>query len=273
MICRKYRFYKFVLRFFALLLACVLLCGCSQENNGETGQKESQTASANKNKTPKKKRVAITYDDGPHNVRTKQIVDELAKYGFNATFFVVGDRVASVNDKNLTYNGASALKYAASKGNEIGIHGYTHKANYSTCSDAVYESELKNTNLAINKILPDYKVKLMRPIGGSITSERIKECDYAVITWNVDSEDWKYRNSSDEEAAHENVDTIVKNVMSKVSDGSIILMHDLYENTYEATKIILKQLDEQGYEVVTVSELLGNRLSAGKKFNSYKKET
>ena len=65
--------------------------------------------------------------------------------------------------------------------------------------------------------------------------------------------DWKYKYDG-----QPGVDAIVNNVMSQAKNGSIILMHDLYENTYLATKEILKQLNAQGYEVVTVSELLGN---------------
>ena len=49
-------------------------------------------------------------------------------------------------------------------------------------------------------------------------------------------------------------------VMSDIEDGDIILMHDIYENTYEASKVILKRLYDEGYEVVTVSELLGEKL-------------
>ena len=101
----------------------------------------------------------------------------------------------------------------------------------------------------------------MRPVGGRITSERISDCDYAVIMWSVDSNDWKYKSEGDG-----NVQTIVNNVMSQVQDGSIILMHDIYENTYLASKDILKQLHDQGYEVVTVSELLGNP-KAGVKYS------
>ena len=81
--------------------------------------------------------------------------------------------------------------------------------------------------------------------------------------WSVDSNDWRYKNSGEE-----GVETIVNNVMSQVKNGSIILMHDLYENTYLATKEILKQLNAQGYEVVTVSELLGNPQPAVKYSNA-----
>jgi peptidoglycan/xylan/chitin deacetylase (PgdA/CDA1 family) len=101
----------------------------------------------------------------------------------------------------------------------------------------------------------------MRPIGGAITSERVSSCDYSVILWSVDSLD--YKNAFVEGG----VENIVNNVMSDVEDGDIILMHDIYENTYEASKIILKRLYDEGYEVVTVSELLGSKLEAGQKYS------
>ena len=207
---------------------------------------------SNNNSNSNKKRVAITYDDGPHNVNTVKIVDELEKYGFNATFFVVGNRIDGTE-----YNGSKALKYVASKGNEIAIHGYTHKQNdahyFDTCSEATFKSELGDTKDAILEYVPSAKIRLMRPPGGRITEARVKSCKYSVVMWSVDSNDWKYKSSGDE-----GVEAIVDNVMSQVKNGSIILMHDLYENTYLATKEILKQLNAQGYEVVTVTELLGN---------------
>ena len=63
------------------------------------------------------------------------------------------------------------------------------------------------------------------------------------------------------------VDIIVENVMSQVKAGDIILMHDIYENTYEAAKIIIERLHAEGYQLVTVSELLGNDLRAGTKYS------
>ena len=233
----------------------------STNKPNSSGNKNNNSNNSNNNTTTKpntsgKKRVAITYDDGPHNSRTNAIVDELAKYGFHATFFVVGNRV-----DGKAYNGSSAVKYAASKGNEIAIHAYTHDRYYDTCDSEIYEEELSNTYSAIKKVVPNAKVNLMRPVGGRITTERTESCDYAVIMWSVDSNDWKYKNDG-----ASGVETIVDNVMSQVQNGSIILMHDIYENTYLATKEILKQLSAQGYEVVTVSELLGNP-QAGVKYS------
>ena len=113
---------------------------------------------------PKRPRVALTFDDGPHNVRTKLIVDELNKYGYHATFFVVGNRVDGTE-----YRGGDAMVYAAQNGNEIGIHGYTHEMSvkYSSCSNERYEYEISNTARAILEKLPGYEIRLMRPIGGA----------------------------------------------------------------------------------------------------------
>lgn len=210
-----------------------------------------------------KKRVAITFDDGPqyyNDEETKKIVDELAKYGFTATFFVVGNRIP----------GGDALPYAVERGNEIGIHAFTHSHYYDNCTDSVYQNELQNTLNAIRKQIPDYEVKLMRPVGGRITKERVKTCPYAVIQWSVDSDDWnnKYVSGDTDEDTQKKIDTTVNNVMSTVSDGDIILMHDIWSNTYDATVILLAKLHEAGYEVVSVSELLGDELEAGKEYYS-----
>ena len=213
---------------------------------------------------PSKKRVALTFDDGPQHYvdRTKLVVDELSRYGFHATFFVVGNRIP----------GGDALAYAVERGNEIGIHGFTHTNSsshyYDTCTDEVYRQELEQTAQAIQKAVPGYDIRLMRPVGGRISEERLVSCPYSVILWSVDSTDWQYtynKNDTDE-SAQKKVDTIVENVMSSVSDGDIILMHDIYESTYDAVKILLKRLSDEGYEVVTVSELLGDSLAPGQAY-------
>ena len=206
------------------------------------------------------KRVALTFDDGPHVERTKMLADELAKYGYHATFFVVGNRVDGTE-----YNGGAAMKYAVSKGNEIGIHAYTHDIYYNK-EPAKYEEEIRKTEAAIKSVVPGYKVKLLRPAGGNITDAQVAASKYSIIMWDVDSEDWRYR--SDENG----VDIIVENVMSQVKDGSIILMHDIYENSYLAAVEIIRRLHEEGYEVVTVSELIGSGIKTGTKYFRKPKE-
>ena len=281
-------FKKSLLRLSALaVLLILILSGCelggrrdpiyegapsknsSASENKSTGNKPSESKpSSNKNNSSAKKKVAITFDDGPHNVQTKKIVDELAKYNAHATFFVVGNRV-----DGSAYSGRSAMKYALDKGNEVGIHAYTHEKYYNKCSDADYNTELSKTLTAIQSAAPNYKVKYMRPVGGHITDARVSSCKYSIIMWSVDSEDWKHKYKDSDTAAQkkEKVDTIVNNVMSGVKDGSIILMHDIYGSTYDATAIILEKLYDQGYQVVTVSELLGNDIPVGAKYYSLTK--
>ena len=238
-----------------LMLSMLFLLSCSATASREE-EETTAAGDAQVSGTPKK-RVALTYDDGPHATRTPMIVDELDKYGFHATFFVVGNRVDGSE-----YNGGDAMLYAIKHGNEVGIHGYTHdmSISFATCSDKVYKSEMSQTKAAIREVKTGYKIKLMRPVGGAISEERIENSPYSVILWDVDSLDWQYKYEEN------GVETIVNNVLENVRDGSIILMHDIYESTYEATVIILEKLNEMGYEVVTVSELLGDDREAGRAY-------
>lgn len=259
MISRKFKISRV---FICLLLAisCLPITGCLRaEAHREFPQETTPEPSAPVVDT--RPRVALTYDDGPHEKymdtpsRTKAIVDELDKYGYHATFFVVGNRVDGSE-----YSGGAAMVYAAEHGNEIGIHGYTHDANYADCSDEIFEYEMNETLKAIQSKLPEYEVRVMRPVGGSISQKRVSESPYAVIQWSVDTFD--YKNKYDE-GDPQKINTIVEQALANIKDGDIILMHDIYNNTYEATVIILARLNEMGYNVVSVSELLGDDLQPG----------
>jgi len=247
-----------------LAMAFAMFAGCDDDDRSlKDRDDEEKEDSTEVGGDGERKKIALTFDDGPHNVRTVQIVDELNKYGYHATFFVVGNRIDGT-----VYNGSSALKYVYEAGNEIGIHGYTHGVYYNECEESVYKEELSKTKDAIKKVIPDANVRLMRPIGGAITADRVQKCPYSVIMWSVDSEDWryKYKQGDSDAVAKNKVDTIVNNIMSSVEEGDIILMHDIYESTYDAVVVLLERLYEEGYEVVTVSELL-NDPPAGQKFS------
>ncbi len=196
-------------------------------------------------KDPNKKYVAFTFDDGPYTPVTSKILDKLEQTGGRATFFAVGNRVNPTT--------GAVLKRASEMGCEIGSHSYTHTAYFHNCTDEQMKSELEMARKAIAEHVGT-DVMCMRPPGGSITERRQRECGYAVILWSVDSQDWKLSGKGD--GREENIRAIADNVLSTVKDGDIILMHDLYENTYEAFCIIADTLRERGYELVTVSELL-----------------
>ena len=210
--------------------------------------------------TQPKKRVAFSFDDGPHYSLTYKFVDKLKEYNATATFFVVGDR--------LTASGGAAIQYAYENGCEIGLHSYTHDSSlyYDRCTDEEYFEDMQKTADAILKYV-DTEITLMRPTGGNISKERIPICPYSVILWSVDSNDWRYRDRTDEATIEANIETIVNNVMSEIKDGDIVLMHEIYQNSYEAFCIIIERLYADGYEIVSVSELLGDRLESGTKYS------
>ncbi len=201
--------------------------------------------------TPRK--IAFTFDDGPYTPVTQGIADEFAKYGGRCTFFVIGNRIRG--------DWQTTMKYASDLGHEIAIHGYTHKVYYNKCDEATYQYEVQTTASLIESVTGKAPV-LMRPPGGSITNTRVAASPYSIILWNVDTQDWKYsaRNQT-------NVDRIARNILTSVTPGDVVLMHDLYYNSLDAIKLVLPLLAEQGYEFVTVSELLGEQRQAGKKYS------
>ncbi len=257
---------RFLLRLFCTLLTLLCLFGCEStgtraeylKEHGLTEPVQTQPPVA----SPAKPRVALTFDDGPNYINTPTVLDALAQYGWHATFFIVGNRV--------TGEGGATLQRMAAEGHELGIHGYTHTNSethyYDTCSDAIYQQEISMTVEAIRAYVPNYQPTLMRPIGGRISDERAAASPYSIILWSIDTEDWKhkyYKGISDEEA-NARVDTIVQNALANVQDGDILLMHDIYESSADAAVEILAQLYAMGFEVVTVSELLGEDLQAGR---------
>ena len=183
-----------------------------------------------------KKMVAITFDDGPHATNTLKILDILDRYDAKATFFMLGSNVINYQD---------VVKSVYERGNEIGIHTWNHNDLTKLSSDKIL-SEIYSTSTAIFNITGQ-RPKLVRPPYGAVNSVvKSTLCDYTLILWNIDSLDWKSRDEN----------KIVPLVMNDVQDGDIILLHDIHATTVPAVEKIVKALDESGYQMVTVSELL-----------------
>lgn len=183
---------------------------------------------------PKKaKSVALTYDDGPSKY-TSQILDCLEKYGAKATFFVVGTGVNSFPD---------TVKRAHALGMQIGNHTKTHP-RLTTLSQSEVASQLNSTANSVKSLIGQAPA-LVRPPYGSYNNSVLSTAQLPFILWSIDTLDWKTRN------AQKTIDA----VLSEVSDGDIILMHDLYLPTAQATEVIVPALIERGFDLVTVSEL------------------
>ncbi len=184
---------------------------------------------------PKKPAVALTYDDGPHPSVTHDILDVLEKYDARATFFVVGSRVSEYSD---------CVKRASELGCQIGNHTHNHKI-LTSASDSQIASEIAKTNSVVKNITGKAP-EIARAPGGSFNSRVKSIVGMPLIQWSVDTLDWKNRNAS----------SVISSVKNNTRDGSIILMHDLYGSTAEATKTIVPWLVKEGYQIVTVTELM-----------------
>ena len=195
--------------------------------------------------------VALTFDDGPSNY-TDEILDVLEKYNVTATFFVVGTNL------NTKYNNTMARLIKL--GNEVGIHGYSHK-EFTKIKQSKVVEEIEYTN----KLLKGFNIeaKYIRPPYGSINNKLKKIIEYPIILWNVDTLDWKYKDAL----------KIYNNSIDDIHDGSIILMHDHYLSSVKTLDLIIPKLQEDGYKIVNITELFSLKdinLENGKTYRSAK---
>lgn len=187
-------------------------------------------------------KIALTFDDGPHPVYTPIILDILKEYDVHATFFLIGENAERNPD---------LVRRILREGHEIGNHTYLHKNLREHTPGCIYE-EISMAEEAILRIA-DQRTKLLRPPGGLYDKqvcETARRLDYDIILWTVDTLDWTHPTSKE----------IVEKVESSVQCGDIILCHDFIGGapspTPDAIKRIIPDLLGQGYEFVSVSELI-----------------
>ncbi|QGM31962.1 polysaccharide deacetylase family protein [Bacillus sp. N3536] len=184
---------------------------------------------------PNKKYIALTFDDGPNKSSTSAILDILNKHKIKATFFVLGNRVEKYPD---------IIKREYEEGHEIGIHTWSHPI-LTKLSIKEIEKEILSTSNELIKITGEAP-SLVRPPYGAYNQDVKAAVNNPLVLWSVDTLDWKTKNPA----------SILQMVKKSTCDGSIILMHDIYETTAASLEGVINYLTKQGYEFVTVSELL-----------------
>ena len=189
----------------------------------------------NRNIDATKPMCALTFDDGPNYKNTNRILDVLEKYGVVATFFDLGSLV----EKN-----PDVVKRGEKLGCEIGNHSYAHK-DYNKLTNEQIKDDIRKSEQAFIRAI-GHKTNLFRPPYGNANQRVRNTIDYPLINWNVDTLDWKTKNSS-------NIIAEVRKINNH--DGRIILMHSIYDSTAKALETIVPELIQKGYQLVTVSEL------------------
>jgi len=187
---------------------------------------------------PHKPMIALTFDDGP-SIYTSKLLDYLEEYGARATFFVLGNRAEMYSD---------TIAREVRAGCQIGNHGYNHIGDFTKMDDEALNAQVDKTNSAIGAVVNQGST-FIRPPYGSINKEVAEKLGVPIILWDVDTNDWKRINTQ----------VIANHAIKYAHDGAIILMHDCYSTTVEAVPLIIKALKEQGYQFVTVEEMLVTR--------------
>ena len=204
-------------------------------SNFQIAMEAEETIVPKQNTDPTKKRVALTFDDGPHPEVTKQILALLNKYNAKATFFMLGSRVQY-------YPGlARAIRDA---GHEIGNHTWTHPV-LTKMSAAAIQKEFESTEQAILKATGQNSTVFRPPYGASNDSVRAL-IPRTSVNWTIDTLDWKHRDPQQ----------LLPMVKKAMHNNAIVLMHDIHQSTADGLEPVLKYLQSEGYEFVTISEVL-----------------
>jgi len=195
-----------------------------------------------------KRKIALTFDDGPSPIWTSQILYELKKEGIKATFFMSGRHVKMYPE---------VARKVAEEGHEIENHGYAHNVLLYYRQEEI-EEEIKYTEHIIQQVTGRI-TKYFRPpkawlLGG--IKEKIKDLGYNVVLWSLNSKDWVTFDAR----------RIVNVISRRIKNGDILLFHDSggvfkteggdRSQTVAAIPLLVRELDKKGFEFVTVDQLV-----------------
>lgn len=187
--------------------------------------------------TPEKK-IAISFDATWGTENTDRLLDIMDKHKIKTTFFLVNIWLEKYPE---------VAKKISDRGHEIGMHSTTHP-HFTQLSEGQMEKELKDNHQRIYDVTGQKPV-LFRPPYGDYNNNVIRTVDrlgFKTIQWSVDSLDWKDLSS----------EQIQNRILSKIKPGDIVLFHNAGKYTPDALDPLLTNLEQQGYQVVPISELL-----------------
>jgi peptidoglycan-N-acetylglucosamine deacetylase len=202
--------------------------------------------------------VALTFDDGPSAAYTPQILSILQQNGVHATFFCVGEQVQYYPD---------LVQQEYSTGNVVANHSWSHP-DLTTLTSLNVQTQLSRTSAIIQQAT-GVQPTLFRPPYGAIDQDvksQVAEQGLTPVLWSIDTEDWQRPAS----------DAIVKNALDEAENGAIILLHDGggdRSQTIAALPTIIKNLQEHGFQLVTVQQLINDVRYPRLKDGSFQKGT
>lgn len=197
--------------------------------------KEEKAEEKEEKEEKQRKKVALTFDDGPHVKYTMELLDGLKERNVKATFFVVGKNAEEYPD---------VIKRMGEDGHLIGNHTYSH-VQLNKLKDETACEEITKTSDVI-KELTGSPTEYIRPPFGEWNASLECEIELIPVLWDIDPLDWKIMNAA----------AVTKKVVTKVEENDIILLHDCYQSSVDAAFRIVDELTKEGYEFVTVEDLI-----------------
>lgn len=182
--------------------------------------------------------IAITFDDGPHEM-TEKILDLLQKFNVKATFFCIGKQI----EQN-----PEVFKRIITEGHVVGNHSYSHSNSIGFFSTQKMKEEISKTNTIIASFLNKKSIFFRPPFGvtNPNIAKAVKQSKMKVIGWNIRSLDTVIKDEED----------VFKRVKNKVVPGGIILLHDTSEKSVIVLERLLLFLQSENYKIVTIDKLL-----------------
>lgn len=225
-------------RLLLFLLMGILLLNITKSITKEEEKEEQQQvvqADAGNEVIEKDVEIAFTFDDGPHPVWTEKLLDGLKERGIRATFFVIGQSAEEHPE---------LIQRMLEDGNQVGNHTYSHVQLTACKTDQALE-EIQKTQEVIYDAT-GFQPRYIRPPFGSWNEVLQDKTNLQSVLWDVDPYDWKVQNT----------DIIVQRILEQTEDGSIILLHDVYEESVEAALKVADIFLERGYRFCTVDEIM-----------------
>jgi peptidoglycan/xylan/chitin deacetylase (PgdA/CDA1 family) len=193
-------------------------------------------------------RIALTFDDGPNEPYTSDVLTILKQYDIKATFFLVGQNALRHPE---------TCRRIAEAGNAIGNHSYDHRKSLCLQRGKTVARNIEAAHQAIYECT-GLEPTLFRPPHGFRTPwlmRTVRNLGYTVVTWDNMTSDWKAEKSGDE---------IVRAILRRAKPGGVIVLHDgrdtrlHYDRSHmlQALPFVIETLTEKGFDFVTVPELL-----------------
>lgn len=237
---------------YLLLTGYLFLCDRAKENlmgdlqetvywqSGAEGSKSTDQENSNEKVMSTEsgeegKKIALTFDDGPHPIYTPMLLDGLRKRGVKVTFFLMGSAVENYPD---------IVEQIAEDGHLIGNHTF-HHVSLENADNNLIEAEVLSANELIEEVSGQYP-QFIRPPFGQCGDQIESETGMICVLWSIDPLDWCTPDAS----------KVVQRVLANARENGIILMHDQYKTSVLAAFTIIDQLQKEGYEFVTVDEIL-----------------